>query len=83
MWEAMNDIRRRNLNKYTIIVESRQSSESKEMISIGSAVTQAESCTSDLEEGRVSPEVRTAPVTAIALMQNEPNSVQGSNDDLL
>jgi hypothetical protein len=47
------------------------------MLSIGSAVTPAEAYNSDLKVGKVSLDVRTAPVTAIELMQNEPNPFKG------
>ena len=40
-------------------------------------MTAAESYGSDLTVGKVALEVRTAPVTAIELMQNEPNPFKG------
>jgi hypothetical protein len=47
------------------------------MISLNSSVTSAESYTSDLTVGKVSLDVRTAPVASIELFQNEPNPFRG------
>jgi hypothetical protein len=62
---------------FTLVVKADRAVKVSEMLSIGSAVTPAESYTSDFAVGKVSLEVRTAPVTAIALMQNEPNPFKG------
>ncbi|MBK8518883.1 MAG: T9SS type A sorting domain-containing protein [Saprospiraceae bacterium] len=62
---------------YTIIVKADRAVKVSEMLSIGSAVTPAESYTHDFAVGKVSLEIRTAPVTAITLMQNEPNPFKG------
>ncbi len=62
---------------FTITVKADRAVKVSEMLSIGSAVTSAEAYTSDLKVGKVSLEVRTAPVTAIELMQNEPNPFKG------
>ena len=48
-----------------------------EMLAVSSTVTAAESYTSDLKVGKVSLDVRTAPVKAIELSQNEPNPFKG------
>jgi hypothetical protein len=62
---------------FTIIVKAERAVKVSEMLSIGSAVTPAEAYNSDLKVGKVSLDVRTAPVTAIELMQNEPNPFKG------
>ncbi len=58
---------------FTLIVKADKTIKASEMLSIGSAVTPAESYSSDFAVGRLSLEVRTAPVTAIQLHHNEPN----------
>jgi hypothetical protein len=62
---------------FTVLVKADQAVKVSEMLSIGSAVTPAEAYNSDLKVGKVSLDVRTAPVTAIELMQNEPNPFKG------
>lgn len=62
---------------FTLVVKADKAVKVSEMLSIGSSVTTAEAYNSDLKVGKVSLEVRTAPVAAIELMQNEPNPFKG------
>jgi hypothetical protein len=62
---------------FTLIVKADKAVNVSEMLSIGSGVTAAESYSSDLTVGKVSLDVRTAPVAGIELFQNEPNPFRG------
>ena len=62
---------------FTVLVKADRPIKVSEMLSIGSAVTPAESYTSNFEVGKVSLEVRRAPVKVIQLHQNEPNPFKG------
>jgi len=62
---------------FTLVVKADKAVNVSEMISLNSSVTSAESYTSDLTVGKVSLDVRTAPVASIELFQNEPNPFRG------
>jgi len=62
---------------FTLVVKADKAVNVSEMISLNSSVTAAESYTSDLTVGKVSLDVRTAPVANIELFQNEPNPFRG------
>jgi hypothetical protein len=62
---------------FTFVVKAERAMKVSEMLAVSSTVTAAESYTSDLKVGKVSLDVRTAPVKAIELSQNEPNPFKG------
>ena len=62
---------------FTLVVKAERAVNVSEMLAVNSTITTAESYGSDLTVGKVALEVRTAPVTAIELMQNEPNPFKG------
>ncbi len=62
---------------FTLIVKADKAGNVSEMITLNSGVTAAESYSSDLTVGKVSLDVRTAPVAGIELNQNEPNPFKG------
>jgi Dockerin type I domain len=62
---------------FTLVVKADKAVNVSEMLSLNSSVTAAESYTSDLTIGKVSLDVRTAPVASIELFQNEPNPFRG------
>jgi len=62
---------------FTLVVKADKAVNVSEMLTLNSDVTAAESYTSDLRVGKVSLDVRTAPVANIELLQNEPNPFKG------
>jgi hypothetical protein len=62
---------------FTILLNADKAANVSEMIAVTSDVTAAESYNADLEVGKVSLDVRTAPVASIELFQNEPNPFRG------
>jgi len=62
---------------FTLVVKADKAVNVSEMLALNSSVTVAESYTSDLTVGKVSLDVRTAPVANIELFQNEPNPFRG------
>jgi Secretion system C-terminal sorting domain len=58
---------------FTLVVKANTSTSVANMLSINSNVLSAESYVGDLQVGKVSLNVRTAPVAGIELFQNEPN----------
>jgi hypothetical protein len=62
---------------FTIMVKADKAITLSEMLSLNSNVTKAESYTGDLKVAGVKLNVRTAPVAAIELFQNEPNPFRG------
>ena len=64
-------------DRFTLVVKADKAVNVSEMLTLNSDVTAAESYTSDLRVGKVSLDVRTAPVANIELLQNEPNPFKG------
>ena len=62
---------------FTLVLNADKAANVSEMIAVTSDVTAAESYNADLEVGKVSLDVRTAPVASIELFQNEPNPFRG------
>lgn len=65
---------------FTLVVKADKSTSVAEMLSVNSDVVKAESYVGDMQVGKVSLAVRTAPVAEITLFQNEPNPFKASTN---